>query len=69
MIADKASLSTASLYRLFKRELGISPVEFIILERIKLAKRLLKNENLYIKNVSFNHKLNDTSKMYHYNEI
>ncbi len=53
MIADRASLSTASLYRLFKRELGISPVEFIILERIKLAKRLLKNENLYIKNVSF----------------
>ncbi len=52
-IANVASLSTASLYRLFKRELGISPVEFIIIERIKYAKRLLKDQNIYIKNVSF----------------
>jgi AraC-like DNA-binding protein len=52
-IANTASISTSSLYRLFKTELGISPVEFIILERIKLAKRFLKNKNLYIKNISF----------------
>lgn len=52
-IASAAGLSTASLYRLFKRELGISPVEFIIIERIKLAKRLLKNQDMYIKNVSY----------------
>lgn len=52
-IASKASISTASLYRLFKRELGISPVEFIIRERIKLSKRLLKDDTRYIKNISF----------------
>lgn len=52
-IANVASLSPASLYRVFKRELGISPVEFIILERIKLAKRLLKDQNQYVKTVSF----------------
>lgn len=52
-IAMAACLSTASLYRMFKRELGISPIEFIILERIKLAKKLLKNQDVYIKNVSY----------------
>jgi AraC-like DNA-binding protein len=52
-VADEACLSTASLYRLFKKELSISPVEFIIMERIRFAKKLLKNRDLYIKNVSF----------------
>jgi AraC-like DNA-binding protein len=33
--------------------LGISPLEFIILERIRLAKRLLKDQDMYIKNVSY----------------
>jgi AraC-like DNA-binding protein len=53
VLAQNSGMSTASLYRLFKRELGISPVEYIILERIKLAKKLLKNQDVYIKNVSF----------------
>ena len=53
MLAKIASTSTASLYRLFKRELGVSPIEFILLERIKLAKRLLKDPHIYVKNVSF----------------
>jgi AraC-like DNA-binding protein len=53
ILAQSAGMSTASLYRLFKRELGISPVEYIILERIKLAKKLLKNQDVYIKNVSY----------------
>lgn len=52
-IASEACMSMTSLYRLFKRELGISPVEFIIMERIKLAKELLKNQHLFIKHVSF----------------
>ena len=52
-IAVAACLSTTSLYRLFKRELGISPLEFIILERIRLAKQLLKDQDIYIKNVSY----------------
>jgi AraC-like DNA-binding protein len=52
-IASTACMSTASLYRSFKRELGITPVEFINLERIKMAKRLLKDQHLHIKHVSF----------------
>jgi len=53
VIADNANMSVASLYRAFKREIGISPIEFIILERIKLAKRLLKEQDLQIKHVSY----------------
>ncbi|GAA4449234.1 AraC family transcriptional regulator [Rurimicrobium arvi] len=53
LLARTACLSTTSLYRMFKRELGVSPMEFIILERIKLAKRLLKNQDIYIKHVSY----------------
>ena len=41
------------MYRMIKRELGISPVELIILERIKLAKALLKDQHMYIKNVCY----------------
>jgi AraC-like DNA-binding protein len=52
-IAKNAGLSTSTLYRLFKSEMGISPVEFIILEKIKLAKRYLTNKDIYIKNVSY----------------
>jgi AraC-like DNA-binding protein len=52
-IAKMASVSSASLYRMFKTELGISPIEFIVLERIKLAKRLLKDKHIFIKNVSY----------------
>lgn len=52
-LARRACLSTSSLYRMFKRELGVSPIEFIILERIKLAKQLLRNQEIYIKNVSY----------------
>ncbi len=52
-IAQKVGLSTSTLYRLFKTELGISPVEFVILEKIKLAKRYLADKNVYIKNVSY----------------
>jgi AraC-like DNA-binding protein len=52
-IAKNAGLSTSSLYRLFKTEMGISPIEFIILEKIKLAKSYLTDKNIYIKNVSY----------------
>lgn len=52
-VARQAGLSTSSLYRLFKNEMGISPVEFVILEKIKLAKQYLSNKDIYIKNVSY----------------
>lgn len=52
-LSNIACLSPASLYRLFKKELSLSPIEFIMLERIKLAKKLLCDQRLYIKNVSY----------------
>lgn len=52
-IAKKVGLSTSSFYRLFKHELGISPVEFVMIEKIKLAKRYLTDKDVYIKNVSY----------------
>lgn len=52
-VARNVGLSTSSLYRLFKSELGISPVEFVILEKIKLAKRYLSDKNVYVKNVCY----------------
>ena len=52
-MASQVGMSMASLYRLFKRELGISPLEYIVLERIKMAKKLLKDRRIYVKNVSF----------------
>ena len=52
-IAKNVGLSTSSLYRLFKKELGVSPVEFVMLEKIKFAKRHLMDKDVYIKNVSF----------------
>lgn len=60
-VAYSAGLSMATMYRMFKRELGISPVEFIIIERIKHAKSLLKDQNLYIKNVSYESGFVDTN--------
>lgn len=42
-LGDKVHMSTSSLYRRFKSELGISPQEFIQEMRINKAKTLLKN--------------------------
>lgn len=52
-LANAAHMSAPSLYRLVKRELGISPMELVLSEKIKLAKQLLKDRNLFVKNVSF----------------
>jgi AraC-like DNA-binding protein len=60
-IANQAGMSTSSLYRLFKNEMGISPIEFIILEKIKLAKQYLSNKDVYIKNVSYEAGFEDTN--------
>jgi len=52
-ISQNVGLSTSSMYRLFKTEMGISPVEFVILEKIKLAKRYLASKDIYVKNVAY----------------
>ncbi|WP_420148042.1 helix-turn-helix domain-containing protein [Spirosoma sp.] len=42
-LCDKACLSKSHFFRLFKSELGVSPVQFILTERIRLAKAILSN--------------------------
>lgn len=52
VLGKKFCMSSASMYRLFKRELGVSPIEFILTEKIKCAKTLLKNREIHINEVS-----------------
>ncbi len=44
-------MSESNFYRVFKNELGLSPVDFINTERIKLAVSLLQDPNRKIKNI------------------
>lgn len=52
-LSDKACMSTTSFYRYFKRELGVSPIEYILNEKIKYAKKLLSNPKIQINEVSY----------------
>ena len=50
-LSEKACMSESHFYRVFKNELGLSPVDFINDERIKLATDLLHNPQRKIKDV------------------
>ncbi|MCU0375830.1 MAG: AraC family transcriptional regulator [Chitinophagaceae bacterium] len=52
-LSEKACMSTTTFYRSFKRELGISPVTFILTEKIKYAKNLLKHQGMNVAEVSY----------------
>jgi AraC-like DNA-binding protein len=45
-LSDSACMSTSSFYRYFKRELGMSPIEYILNEKLRYAKKLLRNPNV-----------------------
>ena len=52
-LSEKSCMSTTSFYRLFKRELGMSPIDFVLHEKIRAAKKLLKNPTIQINEVCY----------------
>jgi len=52
-LSDQACMSTTSFYRFFKRELGMSPIEYVLNEKIKYAKKLLRNPTIQINEVCY----------------
>ncbi len=52
-LSKKACMSKSTFYRVFKKEFGLSPNEYIIYERIKMAKQLLRSKKATVKSVSF----------------
>jgi AraC-like DNA-binding protein len=53
-LAEKAMLSPYHFIRVFKKETGYTPHEYIINIRINTAKYLLKSTELPVKNIAFN---------------
>lgn len=52
-LSSKACMSKAHFSRSFKNELGQSPMEFILMERLNLAKNYLRKANYQIQEVCF----------------
>lgn len=52
-IANSVSISPFHFSRLFKKETGYSPYEYIIMVRLNHAKNLLKTSNMLIKEIAF----------------
>lgn len=52
-IAESVSISPFHFSRIFKKETGYSPYEYILIVRINHAKNLLKTTNMLIKEISF----------------
>jgi len=51
-LSKLACMSESSFFRAFKNEMGISPVEYVNAERIKLAQHLLRRKDLSIRQIA-----------------
>ncbi|PSR11858.1 MAG: AraC family transcriptional regulator [Bacteroidetes bacterium] len=60
-IAEKACLSKSHFFRVFKNTLGVSPIDYITSERIKLSKKLIKNTNQQISEIAYKVGFNNPS--------
>lgn len=62
VLAEKAYMSTSNFHKKFKNTLGISPIDFINSEKIKFAKRLMKqNTKMLISEIAFKSGFNNVS--------
>lgn len=52
-LSARVYMSKPNFYRAFKQEFGLSPIDYIIKERMRLAKRCLKNPVLSITDICF----------------
>ncbi|QRQ99478.1 AraC family transcriptional regulator [Dyadobacter sandarakinus] len=52
-LSEKACMSRASFYRAFKREFSLSPLDFILRERIKRAKQMLSESKASVSEVCY----------------
>ncbi|WP_259404543.1 AraC family transcriptional regulator [Hymenobacter sp. HSC-4F20] len=60
-LSELACMSKATFFRVFKRELGLTPVEYIIQERLAEAKRLLRSPLTSVAEVCFRAGFNNTA--------
>jgi len=52
-IAEKCDISARYLRKLFEKEIGLSPVEYMTLLRINSSKELLRNPSISLKEIAF----------------
>lgn len=62
MLANKAYMSTSHFHKKFKNTLGVSPIDYINAEKIKFAKKLIKeNPHFRISAIAFKSGFNNIS--------
>ncbi|MFT3749186.1 MAG: AraC family transcriptional regulator [Agriterribacter sp.] len=58
-LSVKAYMNRSAFFKLFKDQFGITPVDYINRERVKLAKHLLSDSNLSVTEISWQSGFND----------
>ena len=62
LLSEKACMSSSHFHKKFKNTLGISPIEYINSEKIKVSKNLIKKYNDFqISEIAFKSGFNNTS--------